>query len=98
MAYIEVHFQDGFEHDHAAVRVDGREAWSGELTTRRQISFAGQAQIEVPDAAAQLTIDVAGRGSASVELPAAPRPLYVGVSLLDGRLTCRLQPEPFGYA
>jgi hypothetical protein len=98
MAYIEVHFQDGFEHDRASVRVNGDERWSGELTTRTQISFAGQARIEVPDGAAQLTIEVAGRGTASVDLPAAPRPLYVGVSLIDGRPTCRLQPEPFGYA
>lgn len=98
MAYVEVHFQDGFEHDRVSLRVDGREAWSGELTTRTQISFAGQARIDVPDGTARLTIAVEGRDSVTVDLPPAPRPLHVGVSLIDGRLTCRLQPEPFGYA
>ncbi|MDX2169777.1 MAG: hypothetical protein SF182_22090 [Deltaproteobacteria bacterium] len=99
MAYVEVHFQDGFEHDRASVRLNGREVWSSAaLHTRTQISYADQARIEVPEGTAQLAVEVVGRGAVSVELPAAPRPLYVGVSLIDGRLTCHLQSEPFGYA
>jgi hypothetical protein len=95
---INVALQDGFDSDDVVIRIDGTEAYRGEqLTTRTQISHAGDTQLEVPDAPFMLEVDVPTRGiHETFQLDPQTHP-NVALSLLDERLVAAF-PERLGFA
>jgi len=95
---INVALQDGFDSDDVVIRVDGTEAYRGEqLTTRTQISHAGDTQLEVPDTPFTLEVDVPTRGiHETFQLDPQAHP-NVALSLLDEQLVAAF-PERLGFA
>ena len=95
---INVALQDGFDSDDVVIRIDGTEAYRGEqLTTRTQISHAGDTQLEVPDAPFTLEVDVPTRGiHETFQLDPQTHP-NVALSLLDEQLVAAF-PERLGFA
>jgi hypothetical protein len=98
MAALHVDLQEGFERDRVVVSVNGAEVASRpEVTTRNQIGLADAIQIDVPEGAARVTVQVPTRGLAdSVDVDVAGE-TYVGVSIEDHRLRLRQQRQAFGY-
>jgi hypothetical protein len=95
---IQLVLQDGFEGDTVVVRADGRELlhWD-DVTTRTQISHAGDTEVDVPEGRVTLEVDVPTQGvSDRVEIDAASTPV-VGLSVRDGRIA-PIFPEHAGRA
>jgi hypothetical protein len=90
--------EDGFDDDTVVVRADGRELLRLDgVTTRTQISHAGDAEIEVPEGLVTLEVEVPTQGVRdSVEVDAAATPV-VGLSLREGRIA-PVFPEHAGRA
>jgi hypothetical protein len=95
---INVALQDGFDGDTVVLRVDGIEAFRGEeITTRTQISHAGDTALEVPDGPFTLEVAVPTRDAGeSLELDPHVQP-NVALSLRDGRIVATY-PERPGFA
>jgi hypothetical protein len=90
--------EDGFEDDTVVVRAEGRELlhWD-DVTTRTQLSHAGDAEVEVPEGRVTLEVEVPTRGvNDRVVLDAAATPV-VALSLREGRIT-PVFPEHAGRA
>jgi hypothetical protein len=94
---INVALQDGFDGDTVVIRVDGVEAYRRDgLTTRTQISYADDTQLDVPDGPFELEVVVPTRGvEKRFRLDPHTHP-NVSLSLLDGRLVERY-PERLGF-
>jgi hypothetical protein len=73
MQILHVVLEDGFEGDTVVIRADGRELFrEDEVTTRTQISHAGDAEVEVPEGLVTLEVEVPTQGvSDRVEVDAA---------------------------
>ena len=98
MSQLHLVLEDGFQDDTVVVRVEGRELirWDG-VTTRTQLSHAGDAEVEVPGGRVALEVEVPTKGvSDRVEVDAAQTPV-VGLSLRDGRIAPAF-PEHAGRA
>jgi hypothetical protein len=95
---INVALQDGFDGDTVVIRVDGETAFRGEgVTTRTQISHADDMQLDVPNGAFTLDVDVPTRGvQETFQLDPHTHP-NVALSLLDGRIVAAY-PERLGFA
>lgn len=98
MQTLHLVLEDGFEGDTVVIRADGRELFrEDDVTTRTQISHAGDAQVEVPEGLVTLEVEVPTQGvSDRVEVDAAATPV-VGLSLREGRITPAF-PEHAGRA
>lgn len=98
MSRLHLVLEDGFEDDTVVVRAEGRELlhWD-DVTTRTQLSHAGDAEVEVPEGRVTLEVEVPTKGvSDRVEIDAAATPV-VGLSLRDGQVV-PAYPEHAGRA
>lgn len=98
MSRLHLVLEDGFEDDTVVVRAAGRELlrWD-DVTTRTQLSHAGDAEVEVPEGRVTLEVEVPTKGvSDRVEIDAAATPV-VGLSLREGRIAPAF-PEHAGRA
>jgi hypothetical protein len=95
---LNVAFKDGFDGDTVVVRIDGVTAFRREhVTTRTQISHAGDTQLEVPNGPFTLEVEVPTQGVTET-LPLDPHTHpNVALSLLDGRIV-PAYPEHLGSA
>jgi len=67
------------------------------VTTRQQIGLATSFDLPIEPLPTELEIAVPSRDLRSTLRLEAGGPRQLGVSILDDRLTVRLQHEPFGY-
>ncbi len=99
MGVLEIHLQEGFADDRVMIGVNGREVYRTDLlTTKALIGVADSVRTEVSSGHVEIVIDLPLRslsGRLSVELEDQ---LYVGVSLIGGRIVFDSSAEPFGYA
>lgn len=95
---IHLALQDGFDDDEVVLRLDGSEAYRGEgITTRTQISYATDVQLDVPDRPFALEVDVPTRDvRETVEIDPNAHP-NVAISLRDGQVVVTY-PERIGFA
>jgi hypothetical protein len=99
MAKLNIHLQEGFDHDTVIVRVGGREIFrSPNVTTRTQIGLAEMLNADVSGDLVDVDVDVPARSqhaSFSVSPSATP---YLGVSLdRSGQLIHHVSAEIMGY-
>jgi len=94
---INVALQDGFEDDDVVLRVDGDEAFRAEgVTTRTQISHAGDTQLDVPDRPFTLEVEVPTQDvRTALQLDPHTQP-NVALSLIDGEIVAAY-PERIGF-
>jgi hypothetical protein len=99
MTTIRIALQDGFEDDTVVINVDGREVFRQEtVKTKRQIGKATSFEIDLEE------------GQASVEISLPLRKLYeniglrvsgevyLGISVVDGKIQHHISSSPFRYA
>jgi hypothetical protein len=97
---VKLDLQDGFAHDEVVISADGREiARLVDVTTRTQIGLARSFRLPIAGGAMRLTVAVTSLNLAQeIDLPES-RPIWIGVSVSEGRdrLMFRVQTERFGY-
>jgi hypothetical protein len=95
---LHVALQEGFLNDRVVVKVNGAEiANRPDVSTRNQIGFAEAIEVEVPDGAAQVEVQVPTRGLAGTVGTYVEGKTYVGVSIEGDQVRLRQQREAFGY-
>jgi hypothetical protein len=98
MALLHIALQEGFTGEPVIVRIDGKEAYRKEqLKTKLQIGYADSFEVNVEEGPVKVEILVPTKGlSESFEVQVLS-PVYVGVSIDQGRISHRISSEPFGY-
>ena len=98
MALLHMALQEGFEDETVVVRAAGREVFRKDnVRTKLQIGLADSFDVNVEGSPATIEIDLPNQGLAeSIELQ-APNTVYLGVSLIGGKIQHRISREPFGY-
>jgi hypothetical protein len=94
---INVALEDGFDGDEVVIRVDGTEAFRAQgVTTRTQISHAGDTQLDVPDRPFTLEVEVPTQEvGATLQIDPHAQP-NVALSVMDGRVVAAY-PERIGF-
>ena len=100
MTKLQLALEDRFRDDEVRVTIDGREVARFErLSTRVQIGLAEIVELDVPEGARELRVELPQKG-VSTSIPLGdPPPGYIGVSLAKGdrSLDVRTGDAPVGY-
>ncbi|MGH3022197.1 MAG: hypothetical protein ACRDNI_00945 [Gaiellaceae bacterium] len=93
---VRIALEDGFYGDTVAISIEGGGSYSAEdVTTRTQISLAASTELEAPDGAEALDVEIPTRGIRErIELAGREN---VALSIRDGQLEARF-PERLGFA
>lgn len=98
MAQLTIDLQEGFRQDAVIVRVNGAEVCvKDQVTTRGVIGLAESCEVEVPGGEATVEVELPNRDlrdSTSLHLDG---PVWLGVSVKDGRVVLEPSSEPFAY-
>jgi hypothetical protein len=102
MPTLKIDFQEGFRGQLGIVRLDGKESFRKELSTRTQIGLAHSQTLEVSVGRHELEIEIevgSGNGPQVARTTLEVSDVtYVGVSLdAAGKPVLRLNEGPFGY-
>jgi len=91
-------FQDGFADDTVTIHIDGKEkCHTISLSTDYALGLAESVQIQVPSGSVQIQITVVSRHiSELVELEVSET-VYLGVSILEGRIHHQISDDRFTY-
>lgn len=98
MTLLHIALQEGFEDETVVIRVAGREAFRKDnVRTKLQIGLADSFELNVEEGPVSLEIDLPKKSlSKSIELQ-VPNTVYLGVSLIAGKIQHKISHEPFGY-
>jgi hypothetical protein len=98
MPLLHIAFQEGFEGDTVLVRIDGKEIFrKDDVKTRPQIGYATSFEINSHEGPVTIDIHLPGK-SISERVPLQlVGATFVGVSIRQGKITCRISNEPFRY-
>ncbi|MBI2180039.1 MAG: hypothetical protein HYU31_04375 [Deltaproteobacteria bacterium] len=98
MPLLHVAFQEGFEADTVAVYIDGNEAFRKDnVKTRLQIGYADSFENFLPEGSRTVNIVVPEKNlsqTVQLQLTAAT---YLGVSIEQCNINCKISDQPFGY-
>jgi hypothetical protein len=95
---IHLALEDGFDGDTVVLRIGDAEVYRGErVTTRTQISRAAEVQLDAPDGAFALEVEVPTQRVHANVLVDPHSQTNVALSLRDGRLVATF-PERLGFA
>jgi sulfur carrier protein ThiS len=98
MTLLHIALQEGFWGDTVIVRVNGEQVFrEKDVKTRLQIGLADSVELDVAEGPTQVEVLLPSKNlSDSVQLDVSA-PTYVGVSIVDGKITFRISDMPFGY-
>jgi hypothetical protein len=98
MAQLHIALQEGFEDTTVVIRVAGREAFNKDhVNTKLQIGLADSFDVAVESGSVSIEVELPSRSlSKSIELQ-VPEAIYLGVSVISGRIEYKVSAQPFGY-
>ncbi len=98
MVTLKIDLQAGFSGDRVQVLVDGETILEAdEVSTDYSIGHAASAETEVEPGSHQVEIRVPAKQVSESVSVTVEGPVFVGVSLDDGRLEVRVSEQPFIY-
>jgi hypothetical protein len=98
MAKLGIDLQDGFEGDDVVVKINGQEVMRrGDVSTKRILGLAGSHRAEVGNGPVTIEVSVPSRRIEHRLEVDASNDVYVGLSLVNGRLEPIIRKKPFGY-
>jgi hypothetical protein len=99
VAQLQIDLQDGFDHDHVVVCVDGDQVVDRpDVNTRTQIGLAESVRHEVAPGRVLLEVAVKSRNVSWKRELDVTQPTVVGLSLTkDNRIVERTSESPFGF-
>ncbi len=95
---LKIDLQDGFIEDLVIIKVNGREAFHKDgVKTRLMLSYADSVEADVPEDELNIEITLPKRNiSKNISLKASD-PIYLGLSVQDNKISCRLSKTMFYY-
>ncbi|HYJ67712.1 MAG TPA: hypothetical protein VEX15_08605 [Nocardioidaceae bacterium] len=97
MTRIHVEFQEGWTGDRVEVRIQRALRYAGQPITRLQTGYAGGLTVDVEGGVIALDVRVPSRSAGASRTVRVTGEHWIGVSLLDTKVTIVDQPAPFGY-
>ena len=98
MGLLHIALQEGFEDETVVIRAAGKEVFRKDnVRTKLQIGFADSFEVNVEEGPVTIEIDLPARSlTESIEVQ-AQNTIYLGLSLIGGKIRQRISSEPFGY-
>jgi hypothetical protein len=95
---LKLDLQDGFEEDIVIIKIDSKELYHKEgVKTELTLGYADSIEAEVPEGQCTVEVTLPERGiSESIHLKIMA-PVYLGLSVLDGKIVYRLSNTFFAY-
>ena len=99
MTTIRIALQDGFEDEAVVIKVAGKEVFKQEnVNTKRQIGKAASFEVEVEAGPTTIEVSLPMKDlSENIALKVSGK-VYLGISVVNGRIEHRTSSEPFRYA
>lgn len=98
MALVVIDLQEGFSDDTVVIQVNGREAFHKlNVETDYAIGRADSVAIQVPEGPVRIEVRVPSKGLSDSQVLEAAEKVYVGVSIVQGKINFRLSHEEFLY-
>ena len=98
MVLLRIDLQDGFKGDKVIVKINNNEVYRKEgVKTELTLGYADSLEAEVPEGQCTVEVTLPERGiSESIHLKIMA-PVYLGLSVLDGKIVYRLSNTFFAY-
>ena len=98
MALLHIAMQEGFEDENVVIRVAGKEAFRKDsVRTKLQIGFADSFEMNVEEGPVSIEIDLPSKSLSRVIELQVQNAVYLGVSMIAGKIEYKISHEPFGY-
>ncbi|HWN09060.1 MAG TPA: hypothetical protein VNO50_07280 [Pyrinomonadaceae bacterium] len=99
MATLRIALQDGFEDDTVVIAVNGKEVFNQKnVKTKRQIGKAAGFELKLEPGPADVEVSLPLRQLSDPIALKVSDDVYLGISVVDGRIVHRISSEPFRYA
>jgi len=99
MATIRIALQDGFEDETVVISVNGEEVFNQKnVKTKRQIGKATGFELKLEPGSADVEVSLPLRKLSDHIAVKVSGDVYLGISLVEGRIEHRISSEPFRYA
>ncbi len=99
MTIIRIALQDGFEDDTVVISVNGKEVFNQKkVKTKRQIGKAAACELKLDPGPADVEVSLPLKKLSETIALKVSDDVYLGISLIDGRLEHRISAAPFRYA
>jgi len=93
-----IDLQDGFREDTVVIRVDGDEIYNREgVSTDYALGRTDAAETQVPQGTIRVESSMPTQQLSESIVLEISEDVYVGISILDGRINYRVSDEPFTY-
>ena len=98
MALLHIDLQEGFEDETVVIKVAGKEAFrKTNVRTKLQIGLADSFETTIEDGPVTVEIELPSKHlSKSIEVQGS-NAVYLGVSVIEGKIEHRISREQFGY-
>lgn len=98
MTRIRIALQDGFEDETVVINLNGKEVFNQEhVKTKRQIGKACAFEVELDPGPADFEVTLPLRKLSDHIAVEVSDEVYLGISVVDGRIEHRISTEPFRY-
>jgi hypothetical protein len=98
MPLLHLAFQEGFDGDTVVVRVDGKEIFRNDnVKTRLQIGYADSFEGNFNEGPVTIDILLPIKNISETVPLQLTATKYLGISIQQGRINCRISDQPFGY-
>src|SRR5688572_2900185 len=98
MALLHIDLQEGFEDENVVIKVAGKEAFrKTNVRTKLQIGLADSFETTIESGPVTVEIELPSKNlSKSIEVQGS-NAVYLGVSVIEGKIEHRIAHEQFGY-
>jgi hypothetical protein len=95
---LKIDLQDGFEGDIVIIEINSKELYHNEgVKTELTLGYADSIEADVPEGQCTVEVNLPKKGiSVSIHLEIMA-PVYLGLSVLDGKIVYRLSNTFFAY-
>lgn len=98
MVPLHIALQEGFTGEPVIVRINGKEAYRKEqVKTKFQIGYADSFEVNVEEGPVKVEVLLPTKDLSETFEAQVSSPVYIGVSIDQGRIVHRISPQPFGY-
>jgi len=98
MSILNISLQEGFRDDYVIVQINGKEVYQQMgVTTKLLLGYAVNFNVEVPECIVNLDIILPLKKLSQVIALDTKTKRFLGVSIMAGKIDCRISSEPFGY-
>jgi hypothetical protein len=95
---LKIDLQDGFEGDIVIIEINSKELYHNDgVKTELTLGYADSIEAEVPEGQCTVEVTLPKRGISESIYLTIMAPVYLGLSIFDGKIVYRLSNKFFAY-